>query len=128
LDQPQVRRWTSWYRHTTLVMLAHAILTIIAAPHSRQPHQRRPDADSLDVQRDPVPVRETDRKHHPPDQPPAALVCMGGVGTKPTPRPATTGAATTNTSTHIYITNPGLSREVALPAGSGVTTVLPVCW
>ena len=31
LDQPQVRRWQSWYRHTTLVMLAHAILTVIAA-------------------------------------------------------------------------------------------------
>jgi SRSO17 transposase len=27
LDEPQVRRWDSWYRHITLVMLAHAILT-----------------------------------------------------------------------------------------------------
>ena len=31
LDEPQVRRWDSWYRHTTLVILAHAILTVIAA-------------------------------------------------------------------------------------------------
>ena len=31
LDLPQVRRWDSWYRHTTLVMLAHAILTVIGA-------------------------------------------------------------------------------------------------
>jgi SRSO17 transposase len=31
LDEPQVRRWDSWYRHTTLVMLAHAILTVITA-------------------------------------------------------------------------------------------------
>nr|WP_225319684.1 IS701 family transposase [Micromonospora aurantiaca] len=30
LDEPQVRRWDSWYRHVTLVMLAHAILTVIA--------------------------------------------------------------------------------------------------
>jgi hypothetical protein len=30
LDQHQVRRWHSWYRYTTLVMLAHAILTAIA--------------------------------------------------------------------------------------------------
>jgi SRSO17 transposase len=30
LDQHQVRRWTSWHRYTTLVMLAHAILTAIA--------------------------------------------------------------------------------------------------
>jgi SRSO17 transposase len=31
LDEPQVRRWDSWYRHVTLVMLAHAILTVITA-------------------------------------------------------------------------------------------------
>jgi hypothetical protein len=31
LDQHQLRRWDSWYRYTTLVMLAHAILTVIAA-------------------------------------------------------------------------------------------------
>jgi hypothetical protein len=31
LDEPQVRRWDSWYRHITLVMLAHAVLTVIAA-------------------------------------------------------------------------------------------------
>jgi SRSO17 transposase len=31
LDEPQVRRWDSWYRHTTLVMLAHTILTVITA-------------------------------------------------------------------------------------------------
>lgn len=31
LDEHQVRRFDSWYRHTTLVMLAHAILTAIAA-------------------------------------------------------------------------------------------------
>jgi SRSO17 transposase len=31
LDQHQVRKWTSWYRYTTLVMLAHAILAVIAA-------------------------------------------------------------------------------------------------
>jgi SRSO17 transposase len=31
LDEPQVRRWDSWYRHVTFVMIAHAILTVIAA-------------------------------------------------------------------------------------------------
>jgi SRSO17 transposase len=31
LDEHQVRRWHSWYRYTTLVMLAHAVLTVIAA-------------------------------------------------------------------------------------------------
>jgi SRSO17 transposase len=31
LDQHQVRRWDSWHRYTTLVMLAAAILTAIAA-------------------------------------------------------------------------------------------------
>ena len=31
LDQHQVRKWTSWYRYTTLAMFAHAILAAIAA-------------------------------------------------------------------------------------------------
>jgi len=42
LDEHQVRRFDSWYRHTTLVMLAHAILTVIAACERarRPPHDR----------------------------------------------------------------------------------------
>ena len=28
LDQYEVRRWTGWYRHITLAMLAHAVLTV----------------------------------------------------------------------------------------------------
>jgi SRSO17 transposase len=28
LDQHQVRRWRSWYRWTTLAMLAHAFLVV----------------------------------------------------------------------------------------------------
>ena len=31
LDQHQVRRWRSWYRWTTLAMLAHAFLAVLAA-------------------------------------------------------------------------------------------------
>ncbi len=31
LDEHQVRRWTSWYRWTTLVMLAHAFLVAVTA-------------------------------------------------------------------------------------------------
>jgi SRSO17 transposase len=31
LDQHQVRKWTSWYRYTTLAMFAHAILATVAA-------------------------------------------------------------------------------------------------
>ena len=30
LDEHQVRRWDSWHRWTTLAMLAHAFLTILA--------------------------------------------------------------------------------------------------
>jgi hypothetical protein len=37
LDQHQVRRWDSWYRYTTLVLLAHAILTVIAARERIRP-------------------------------------------------------------------------------------------
>jgi SRSO17 transposase len=44
LDQHQVRRWRSWYRYTTLVMLAHAVLAVIAA-HERQ--QRSTTTDPL---------------------------------------------------------------------------------
>lgn len=44
LDQHQVRTWTSWYRYTTLAMLAHAILAVIAA-HERT--QRAGTGDDL---------------------------------------------------------------------------------
>jgi SRSO17 transposase len=38
LDEHQVRRWDSWYRWTTLAMLATAFLTITAAAeHARSP-------------------------------------------------------------------------------------------
>jgi SRSO17 transposase len=37
LDQHQVRRWDSWHRYTTLVMLAAAILAAIAATERRRP-------------------------------------------------------------------------------------------
>lgn len=43
LDQHQVRRWGSWYRHTTLVMLAHAILAVIAAREHCRPGTPEPD-------------------------------------------------------------------------------------
>ena len=36
LDQYEVRRWTGWYRHITLALLAHAYLTMVRA-------QARPD-------------------------------------------------------------------------------------
>jgi SRSO17 transposase len=38
LDQHQVRRWRSWYRWTTLAMVAHAFLVVAAlAEHTRHP-------------------------------------------------------------------------------------------
>jgi SRSO17 transposase len=46
LDEPQVRRWDSWYRHVTLVMLAHAILTVIAA---RERDRHTADADQTRI-------------------------------------------------------------------------------
>jgi SRSO17 transposase len=42
LDEPQVRRCDSWYRHVTLVMLAHAILTVIVA-RERDHHSHNGD-------------------------------------------------------------------------------------
>jgi hypothetical protein len=35
LYEHRVRRWDSWYRHTTMVMLAYAILAVIAARQHR---------------------------------------------------------------------------------------------
>lgn len=49
LDEHQVRRWDSWYRHTTLVMLAHAILTVIAAAETRPLPARRRTAGLLSI-------------------------------------------------------------------------------
>jgi SRSO17 transposase len=37
LDEHQVRRFDSWYRYITLVMLAHAILTVIAMRERARP-------------------------------------------------------------------------------------------
>jgi SRSO17 transposase len=37
LDQHQVRTWTSWHRWTTLALLAHAFLSVLAADHQPQP-------------------------------------------------------------------------------------------
>ena len=31
LDQYEVRRWHSWYRHITLSLLAHAVLSVVSA-------------------------------------------------------------------------------------------------
>jgi SRSO17 transposase len=49
LDQHQVRRWDSWHRYTTLVMLAHAILTVIAARERQQHPAGQPGLISLTV-------------------------------------------------------------------------------
>jgi hypothetical protein len=43
LDEHQVRRWTSWRRWTLLAMLAHALLTVIAANE----HADRPAPDGM---------------------------------------------------------------------------------
>jgi SRSO17 transposase len=43
LDEHQVRRWSSWYRWTTLVMLAHAFLVVLAATE----RARHPPPDGL---------------------------------------------------------------------------------
>jgi SRSO17 transposase len=51
LDEHQVRRWCSWYRWTTLAMLATAFLTIAAATE----HARRPaPADQIPLTRNEI--------------------------------------------------------------------------
>jgi len=41
LDQYQVRRYDSWYRHITLVMLAHAFLTVTTAQTNAEAGEKR---------------------------------------------------------------------------------------
>ncbi|MDX2705473.1 hypothetical protein PV350_21830, partial [Streptomyces sp. PA03-6a] len=41
LDQYEVRRYTGWYRHITLAMLAHALLAATATRAAAQGMQRR---------------------------------------------------------------------------------------
>jgi SRSO17 transposase len=41
LDQHQVRRWDSWHRYTTLIMLAAAILAAVAATEACRPAEPR---------------------------------------------------------------------------------------
>lgn len=43
LDQYEVRRWVSWYRHITLAILAHAYLTVTRA-QATEPGQKRGSA------------------------------------------------------------------------------------
>lgn len=38
LDQYEVRRWHSWYRHITLSLLAHAVLSVVSAREKK--HRR----------------------------------------------------------------------------------------
>jgi SRSO17 transposase len=50
LDEHQVRRWDSWYRWTTLAMLALAFLSIAAATE----HTRPPPADQIPITRNEI--------------------------------------------------------------------------
>lgn len=44
LDQYQVRKWTPWYRHVTICMLAHAFLAVTRASLGKDPRPRRRQA------------------------------------------------------------------------------------
>ena len=50
LDEHQVRRWDSWYRWTTLAMLAPAFLSITAATE----HDHPPPADQIPLTRNEI--------------------------------------------------------------------------
>jgi SRSO17 transposase len=42
LDQYQVRRYDGWYRHITLAMLAHALLTVTRARRGKGGRRLQP--------------------------------------------------------------------------------------
>jgi SRSO17 transposase len=41
LDQYEVRGWTGWYRHSTLAMWAHAMLTVVRATTNTEEHRKK---------------------------------------------------------------------------------------
>ena len=41
LDQYEVRRWDGWYRHITLCLLAHAVLTVLRATATQNEAQKK---------------------------------------------------------------------------------------
>ena len=49
LDQYEVRSWTGWYRHVTLVMLAHAFLTTICSQDKAPAHATSSTLSTLDT-------------------------------------------------------------------------------
>ncbi|MCX6023254.1 MAG: IS701 family transposase [Chloroflexi bacterium] len=53
LDQYQVRRWTGWYRHITLALLAHAYLTVLTAPAGGEKGGTSPRSPNLGPRRAP---------------------------------------------------------------------------
>ncbi len=66
LDQHQVRRWRSWYRWTTLGMVALAFLAVVAG-HRAHPAPDPGLADPADLQRAQAPVHRPD--HPAPSDP-----------------------------------------------------------
>jgi SRSO17 transposase len=88
LDQHQVRRWRSWYRWTTLAMLAHAFL-VVAAVTERTRHP--PPAGLISLTCNEVQHLFATLLARPTGDP--AIDCVGGSGDadiKPAPAPATT--------------------------------------
>jgi hypothetical protein len=79
LDEHQVRRWDSWYRWTTLAMLALAFLTITAATEHAS---SRPDP--ADPQRDRRAVQHAD--HRPGERRPAPAAMVRLAAPPPVPR------------------------------------------
>jgi SRSO17 transposase len=55
LDQYEVRSWIGWYRHITLVMLAHAFLTVVCAKARTSPRDPSPSLPVLEISA-PIPV------------------------------------------------------------------------
>ena len=118
LDQHQVRRWRSWYRWTTLAMLAHAFL-VVAALADRTRH---PPPSGL------IPLTCNEIQHlfaallAQPDRgprPPAALVALATPtsSTRPHLPLPTTGRLAT-----MKITNYGWSTSRSAWRGSGLRT------
>jgi hypothetical protein len=104
LDEPQVRRYTSWARWTVLAMLANAFLAVLAAEqHDTGRHRRDP----ADLPGDSPPARHDALRTRPPERSPLGLVHLAT--TTPTPRPHLPLPATSH-SNGMKIPAHGLTR------------------
>jgi SRSO17 transposase len=113
LDHYEVRLWTCWYRHITLVMLAHALLAVICA---KARNTRTVDANPLDILSSVTVVDSSPPNPHVPLMIPQTAQSL-------TVLPHTPSSATVVDSSPPFLPNPHV--PLMIPQTAQSLTVLP---